>query len=105
MGQAWVSAWRRGWLSQTEWGKCEVTWCTDSSVAAKHVMDNLAFTHLSLYSLLSFLSSSPSITHSPVFHETQSDSRWAGLACGVRVVAEHTHLPLAQHHRGSQSRT
>lgn len=32
----------------------EVSWCTDSSVAAKHVMDNLALIRLFLCSLLSF---------------------------------------------------
>ncbi len=55
------------------WFECEcwedkVSWCTDSSVAAKHVMDNLALTHLflcSLLSLFSLFSSIPSFVLCP----------------------------------------
>lgn len=77
----------------------EVSWCTDSSVAAKHVMDNLALTHLLcvFVSLLSFHSLFSPILSSKVRQDTSwntccTPTLWLIDCLDIVLTAERPHV-------------
>lgn len=77
----------------------EVSWCTDSSVAAKHVMDNLALTHLLcvFVSLLSFHSFFSPILSSKVRQDTSwntccTRTLWLIDCLDIVLTAERPHV-------------